>query len=88
MTKYAVWTQGLDKERQDAIVNQLNNNSVLFNRLLLILNNKMESVDTKMMAEDNFNLPGWDYRNAFHLGRKKGIKEVIDLFDFLLTERK
>lgn len=77
----SLWVKNLDNEEKERLVFSLKNNTLLINRFLGILQTMKEDLDRRELKEDHFNNPEWAAREAFLLGQKKKLNEIIDLFD-------
>lgn len=76
------WTKGLsDKEKEDLEV-QLRN-SVVLRRLLLILNEKLQTLSDQEVSVQDYDDPSWAFKQAHRNGERKGLKTIRDLLNFL-----
>lgn len=82
------WIIGLDKDEAEKFVNLLTNNSQLIGRIVDVLEATLRSLEDAETDEKNFLAPDFPYRQAYLLGRKKELKQILKLFDFKTKESK
>lgn len=80
------WVKHLDRadptKKQD-FVNAIRNSTVVINRLKDIVHERIKALDHNENLEASFDVPGWDYKQAYRIGRRKELQELSALFNFL-----
>lgn len=75
-----VWTSGLPAEEVKALVDMLQNSSVLQRRLLQLIDKKINEIEVQE-TKNGFDQPSWALHQAFLIGRKKELKDLRSLFE-------
>lgn len=73
------WTKGLKQEVSDELRENFYHSSVVRQRLITILEEKMAASAVNSRSKDNYGLAGWPYLQADSVGYERALKEVISL---------
>lgn len=76
----AVWFIGLSDEEKEKFKEVLKRPSQERTRLQQILADKYESIERKGFKEEDYEMSGWENRQAFRNGRLSIIQEIVDLY--------
>lgn len=79
-----VWTKHLkaDSQQREQLETLLRNNSLLFSRLLTLLEEEEKSISLTETSIDDFSDPSWSHKQAFRNGQRSTIKKLKDLIAF------
>lgn len=74
-----VWTQGLKGEAKAEFINDYNGSKPVRERLVEILQAKIDENRKTQCNMDDFNCPNWQFKQAAYISKEKTLLEVIDL---------
>ena len=82
------WTKHLkSKKDKDDFELTLRNSTYTMGRLAELLEERLRAMDKEETKLDDFESPGWAYKQAFRNGRRKALTEVLDLLDFTRSKQ-
>lgn len=88
-TKLATtWTKGLDPEAAKDIRQEFIISKVFRDRLVSVLNEKIDSKRKEVRNANNYDKPHWDKYLADSIGYERGLEEVISLLSGYVSEEK
>lgn len=61
----------------------LRNNGFVLDKLIRILENRLQSIDRDEMSRNSYDSPSWAFLQAHQNGRREGLTEVLSLLSFL-----
>ena len=76
------WLVCLDPDQAKEMIEVLSHQNMVANRIKEILEMSLKSLEDAEESEKNFLAPEWVPRQAYFLGRKKEIKQLLKLFNF------
>jgi uncharacterized protein (DUF1015 family) len=82
------WIIGLEPEKAKDFTEILSHSNILVDRIKDILKQTLLSLEDAEENEKNFLAPEYMVRQAYILGRKKEVKQLLKLFDFRTKESK
>lgn len=77
------WTKGLNEKERENLKLLLFNNSVLMERVLLIVTEYETEVRNKELRSEEYDNPSWAYKQAFHNGQHHAYAKIKRLFTHL-----
>lgn len=72
-------TSGLDEQAKDEMEREFGASARLRERLIYILENKMETNKKEVRSKENYQNPSWAYLQADGIGYERAISELISL---------
>lgn len=75
----ASWTKGLEDDAAEEMESHFKRSKILRNRLIFILENKVEVAQRDLINTDNFILPQWELKQAERIGYINSMKQLINL---------
>lgn len=83
------WLRSLktDKEREDFEA-VLRNSTMVVDRILEILSEWEDELNSKDLKETDFDTPNWDMKQAARIGDRRRIRKLRDLFSFRIKRTK
>lgn len=76
------WTAGMTPEQKENFERVLLNNSLLTDRINLILDQWENEIDRSELTIKDFDTPNWKYKQVFRNGDRSRIRKLKDLFSF------
>lgn len=78
------WTKHLkDPEARKALEDSIRHSTVALGRLKAVIKEKIAVLHRAETSSEDYNNPGWAYRQADRNGRKAALKDLNDLLSFL-----
>jgi hypothetical protein len=77
----STWTAGLKEEEKTILIADYKSAHNLLNRLKYLLNKKDNSADKKSRDEKAFENPNWELHQAYTIGYRRAINEIISLIN-------
>ena len=82
------WTAHIkDKEKRDKFAETVLNSKIIADRLRVIVESEIDSV-ARNEANETYDTPGWDYKQAHRNGYYRALRLLKDLLDFTDREEK
>mgnify|MGYP000694568427 FL=1 len=72
-------TSGLDEQQKDEMEREFGASARLRERLIYILEGKMETNKKEVRSKENYQNPSWAYLQADGIGYERAISELISL---------
>lgn len=76
------WIAGLAPEPAKELIEVLSHQNMVANRIKTIIQDSLVSLEDAEESEKNFLAPEYMVRQAYILGRKKELKQLLKLFNF------
>lgn len=73
------WTEGLSPEKKIEIRKEFVGSAILRERLIKMLEGKVESARSKARSGNTYENPNWGYVQADAIGYEKALYEIISL---------
>ena len=82
----APWVRHLpaqDTDRIKSFEDGIRNSTLALGRLRDILKEELEQIDRSESSESQFDIPNWDYLQAYRNGDRSRIRKLLNLFSFM-----
>lgn len=77
------WLKNLsDPKKRIEVEAIIRNSTTALSRLLDIVEEKEQSINSQELAVTDFESPAWSHKTAYRLGQKAALKELKDLLAF------
>lgn len=74
------WFQGLEDTKSFEAYCYNNSKDLILRQLVKIIKRRIDEIEKR---EDDFDVPGWDVYCAANLGRKRELKDLLNLLYFV-----
>lgn len=75
------WANHLPDDKKEEFLKYISRSKRVLNRLKDLFTEDLKGLDNKETSVENFDLPNWDYRQAYANGYKAALKKYIRLVD-------
>lgn len=70
------WNSHLTGESAESFKELVLSSETVLSRLKTIIQDALKAIEAEEIKETSYDVPGWDYKQAFLNGRKAGLKEI------------
>ena len=74
-----VWWKGLKEEEKAELRKQLTSSKPVLDRLIKILQENIETIDSSLDGAASFETPAWAEKIAHLLGQRKALKKIKEI---------
>lgn len=79
---YSIWTSHIkDPEEKARFLNHIQSAKPVLERLLNILKEREAAIDQIERSVKQFEIPNWDYRQAFYNGERAQVAQIVSIID-------
>lgn len=79
MSLVKTWTANLSEYETEELIRKIAEAEDVLKRLEIILNKKLKSANNKQLAEANYEVASWAYKQADFVGYQRALTEVMHL---------